>query len=94
MFRKEFLSAHVRFSRRTGAFLFGKGCADLQRLRTLQPAPAGDPADRPVRTFGYARVSTDDQNLALQLDALRKAGCDAVFEDRMFGKTTSRPALD
>ncbi len=66
----------------------------MQRPRTPQPAPASEPADRLPRTFGYARVSTDDQNLALQLNALRKTGCDEVFEDRISGKTTSRPALD
>lgn len=44
--------------------------------------------------IGYARVSTDDQNLALQLDALRKAGCDEVFEDQgVSGASTKRPGL-
>lgn len=38
-------------------------------------------------------MSTDDQNLALQLDALRKAEVDEVFEGRISGETTSRPAL-
>ena len=74
--------------------MFGKECAGIRRPRIPQPAPADDPADHPARTFGYARVSTDDQNLALQLDALRRTGCDEVFEDRISGKTTSRPALD
>lgn len=45
-------------------------------------------------TFGYARVSTLDQNEALQLDALQEAGCDDVFTDHASGKLASRPALD
>lgn len=44
---------------------------------------------------GYARVSTDDQSLALQLDALKLAGCDLLFEDQgVSGSSTSRPALN
>jgi len=44
--------------------------------------------------YGYARVSTDDQTPALQLAALKKAGCKTVFKDEgISGATTKRPAL-
>ena len=44
--------------------------------------------------YGYARVSTDDQNPALQLAALQHAGCTTVFKDAgLSGTTTKRPAL-
>ena len=44
--------------------------------------------------YGYARVSTDDQNPALQLSALNRAGCQTVFKDEgLSGTTTERPAL-
>ncbi|HWX20513.1 MAG TPA: recombinase family protein [Candidatus Binatia bacterium] len=44
--------------------------------------------------IGYARVSTDDQNMSLQLDALQAAGCDRIFTDQLSGATTKRPGLD
>ena len=44
---------------------------------------------------GYARVSTVDQNLDLQRDALHKAGCERIFEEKKSGKArTSRPEFD
>lgn len=43
---------------------------------------------------GYARVSTVDQNLDLQIDALKKAGCEAIHRDSASGARTQRPGLD
>src|ERR1700737_2034393 len=43
--------------------------------------------------YGYVRVSTVDQNPALQLAALKKAGCQKIFKDERTGANTKRPAL-
>ncbi len=43
--------------------------------------------------IGYARVSTDDQNLDLQKDALYRAGVEKLYEDKASGRTINRPQL-
>ena len=43
--------------------------------------------------IGYARVSTLDQNLTLQRDALTEAGCEKIFTEQMSGAVTERPSL-
>lgn len=44
--------------------------------------------------IGYARVSTDDQNLDAQLDALADAGAERIFSDKITGSARNRPDLD
>lgn len=48
------------------------------------------------RKIGYARVSTDDQELNLQIDALLKSGCSEknIYTDKISGAKSSRPGLD
>jgi DNA invertase Pin-like site-specific DNA recombinase len=44
--------------------------------------------------LGYARVSTKDQNLDLQIAALKKAGSDKIFREKISGALKIRPELD
>jgi DNA invertase Pin-like site-specific DNA recombinase len=44
--------------------------------------------------IGYARVSTAEQNLDLQTDALNRAGCEKLFTDKAGGAHAARPGLD
>ena len=60
----------------------------MARPDDSQVVPIAEP-----RLVGYARVSTDAQTTALQLDALRAAGCVAIHEDSASGASRSRPGL-
>ncbi|MFI4716119.1 recombinase family protein, partial [Listeria monocytogenes] len=44
--------------------------------------------------FGYARVSTEDQNLNLQIDALTQHGIDKLFQEKVTGSKRDRPQLE
>ena len=43
--------------------------------------------------IGYVRVSTNDQNTALQRNALECEGCELIFEDKISGTKSDRPGL-
>ena len=43
--------------------------------------------------IGYARVSTIEQNLDLQIDALKNAGCEKLYEDKISSSKQNRPGL-
>jgi DNA invertase Pin-like site-specific DNA recombinase len=68
----------------------GKPCRPV--AKTARLSDAGDNTSKPM-LLGYARVSTVDQNLALQRDALTEAGCAKIFTEQMSGAVTDRPAL-
>lgn len=47
-----------------------------------------------LMNFGYARVSTKDQNLDTQIEQLEAAQVDRIFQEKVSGTTTTRPQLD
>lgn len=55
--------------------------------------PSTDDPPRKPTLIGYARVSTTDQSLDLQLDALKDAGCERVFKEKRSATKTQLPTL-
>ena len=66
---------------------------DFQRQAGQDDCRTGKRTAAPLAHIGYARVSTLDQDPALQLDALATAGCVKVFEDRASGARADRAGL-
>lgn len=64
------------------------------RTKTVPAGLEPEPAVLTGALIGYARVSTRDQNLDRQTDALTVAGCLRIFADRKSGKTTARSELE
>jgi predicted site-specific integrase-resolvase len=62
------------------------------KVARVRSSDAGETTSKPM-LIGYARVSTVDQNLALQRDALTEAGCTKIFTEQMSGAVTDRSAL-
>ncbi len=60
-------------------------CVQMALLRPFKGAK--------TMLIGYVRVSTNDQNTALQRNALECAGCELIFEDKISGRTSDRPGL-
>jgi len=63
-----------------------------RKVARTRSSHTGEITAKPM-LIGYARVSTVDQNLALQRDALTEAGRQKIFTEQMSGAVTDRPAL-
>src|ERR1039458_712219 len=67
----------------------------LRRVVMTSVSASHNPVSEVKRVVGYARVSTEEQKLGLQLDALQRHGCVHVYEDLgASGSLRVRPGLD
>ena len=81
-----------RSEREINAVAFSK--TYLAMIFSFEPFPGRVSRKGAAVLIGYARVSTQEQNLDLQKKALSKAGCKKVFEDKVSGTRAARPGLD
>lgn len=62
--------------------------------RTQKPKPVDNAPAPTGAKLGYARVSTDDQDLGMQIAALEKVPCDRLYQEKRSGAAKRRPQLD
>lgn len=67
--------------------------AHIARETAISNRQPPNSSQRPARLIGYARVSTDDQIPDAQIDELRAAGCDRIFQEQGSGTSRARPVL-
>ncbi len=72
-------------------FLFGTNSRPLRNKALRVPKPR--PKMQQMK-IGYARVSTEDQRVDLQKQALQRAGCRKIYEDQVSGAVSQRPGLE